>query len=111
MLLVFDVGNTNTVLGALAGDQVVERWRVTTKPRTTDEMGLLLQLLGADLSANDVSGVLSCVVPTVLYAIEKASRRYLKVDGHGRELEPVCGFGQTTQRGGGGPYCQLRGCL
>lgn len=83
MLLVIDVGNTNTVLGALAGDQVVERWRVTTKPRTTDEMGLLLlQLLKhRDLSANDVSGVcISCVVPTVLYAIEKASRRYLKVD-------------------------------
>ena len=83
MLLVIDVGNTNTVLGALAGDRVVERWRVTTKPRTTDEMGLLLlQLLKhRNLSANEINGVcISCVVPTVLYAIEKASRRYLKVD-------------------------------
>ena len=83
MLLVIDVGNTNTVLGALVGDRVVERWRVTTKPRTTDEMGLLLlQLLKhRNLSANEVTGVcISCVVPTVLYAIEKASRRYLRVD-------------------------------
>jgi type III pantothenate kinase len=90
MLLVIDVGNTNTVVGALMGDRVVERWRVSTKLRTTDEMGLLLlQLLEhRGLVPKQVEGVcISCVVPTVLYAIEKASRRYLDAEpvviGHG----------------------------
>ena len=83
MLLVADVGNTNTVLGAIDGDRVVERWRVRTKQRTTDEMGLLLlQLLKhRGLASEHIDGVcISCVVPTVLYAIEKASRRYLDAE-------------------------------
>jgi type III pantothenate kinase len=59
------------------------RWRITTKSRTTDELGmLLLQLFQVrGLTQADITGVcVSCVVPSVLYAIEKASRRYLKVD-------------------------------
>ena len=83
MLLVIDVGNTNTVLGALQGDQVEHRWRVSTSPRTTDEFGLLLlQLLGhRGLTPADIRGVIvSCVVPSVVYAIEKATRRYLDTD-------------------------------
>ena len=83
MLLVIDVGNTNTVIGALDGDRVVRRWRVSTAPRTTDEFGLLLlQLLGhRGMKPADLHGVVvSCVVPSVLYAIEKATRRYLDLD-------------------------------
>jgi len=80
MLLVIDVGNTNTVLGALDGSAVRHRWRVSTSPRTTDEFGLLLlQLLGhRGLGPSHIKGVIvSCVVPSVVYAIEKATRRYL----------------------------------
>ncbi len=91
MLLVIDVGNTNTVIGAMDGDRVVQNWRVTTTPRTTDEFGLLLlQLLGhRGLTPGDFTGAcVSCVVPSVLYAIEKATRRYLHqeclVVGRGR---------------------------
>lgn len=83
MLVVVDVGNTNTVVGAIRGAEVVERWRVSTAVRTTDEMGLLLlQLLGhRGLDLREVEGVcISCVVPNVLYAIEKASRRYLECE-------------------------------
>lgn len=83
MLLVIDVGNTNTVLGALEGDRVVYRWRVSTEERTTDEFGLLLlQLLQhrGVLPAGLSGVVVSCVVPSVLYAIEKATRRYLSLD-------------------------------
>lgn len=81
MLLVIDVGNTNTVLGAFEGDEVVHRWRVTTGSRTTDEFGLLLLelLRHRGLGPGDLDGaVISCVVPSVLYTIEKACRRYLK---------------------------------
>lgn len=82
MLLVIDVGNTNTVIGAMDGDEVVFRWRVTTSARTTDEFGLLLlQLMGnRGLVAAQMAGAcVSCVVPSVLYAIEKACRRYLDI--------------------------------
>ena len=83
MLLVIDVGNTNTVLGALDGGEVRERWRVSTRPRTTDEFGLLLlQLMGhREVGPEHITGVIvSCVVPSVVYAIEKAARRYLHRD-------------------------------
>lgn len=83
MLLVIDVGNSNTVIGAMENGVVRYRWRITTKSRTTDELGmLLLQLFQVrGLTQADITGVcVSCVVPSVLYAIEKASRRYLKVD-------------------------------
>ena len=83
MLLGIDVGNTNTVIGALEGSEVVHLWRVSTQVRTTDELGLtLLSLLEHNgLSTQDVEGVaVCCVVPSVLYAIEKAARRYLDCD-------------------------------
>ena len=80
MLLVIDVGNTNMVLGLMDGARVEHHWRLTTLDRTTDEFGLLLiQLLAHQgLSGEQVTGaVVSCVVPSTLYAIEKAIRRYL----------------------------------
>ncbi|MCB9779414.1 MAG: type III pantothenate kinase [Alphaproteobacteria bacterium] len=83
MLLVIDVGNTNTVIGALDGERLAHRWRISTVMRTTDEFGLLvLQLLErSGLKADDVVGAsVSCVVPSLLYSIEKACRRYLDVD-------------------------------
>ena len=43
MLLVIDVGNTETVLGVFDGDELVAHWRVTTvHGRTRDEYRLLL---------------------------------------------------------------------
>ena len=83
MLLVIDVGNTNTVVGAMSASKVIYNWRITTKSRTTDEMGLLLlELFRLEgIKPDDFDGVcVSCVVPSVLYAIEKASRRYLHRD-------------------------------
>jgi type III pantothenate kinase len=80
MLLVIDVGNTNTVIGAMVDGAVHERWRVSTATRTTDETGLLLlQLLHhRGIRVDQLEGVIvSQVVPSVLYTIEKAARRYL----------------------------------
>ena len=97
MLLVIDVGNTNIVLGAMEGDRVVDHWRVTTTARTTDEFGLLLlQLLGhRGITKEQIHGVaVSCVVPSVLYAIEKAVRRYLVGKGVAVERLEARGFGE-----------------
>ncbi|NOY26888.1 MAG: type III pantothenate kinase [Oligoflexia bacterium] len=83
MLLVIDVGNTNTVIGALDGSRIAQRWRISTVMRTTDEVGLLaLDLLGhRQVPVDDIHGVaISCVVPSLLYNLEKACRRYLNVD-------------------------------
>jgi type III pantothenate kinase len=83
VLLVIDVGNTNTVIGAMKDGKVQFRWRISTKLRTTDELGmLLLELLRFEsLEATHFKGVcVSCVVPSVLYSIEKSSRRYLNLD-------------------------------
>jgi len=80
MLLVVDVGNTNTVVGVLEGPRVVHQWRISTLQRTTDEFGLLLlQLLGHEgVAPTSVHGVAICtVVPSVLFSVEKGVRRYL----------------------------------
>ena len=49
MLLAIDVGNTQTVLGLLDGEQVVEHWRLATDARrTADEFMAVLRGLLAD---------------------------------------------------------------
>ena len=68
---------------------------VTTTARTTDEFGLLLlQLLShRGLGKEHIHGVaVSCVVPSVLYSIEKAARLYLDHDSL------VVGRGKTGMR-------------
>jgi len=81
MLLVLDVGNTNTVMGIVDAQTVRHRWRISTAPRTTDELGLLLlQLLEhRRVLLSDISGIcVCCVVPSLLFTVEKVCRRYLK---------------------------------
>jgi len=83
VLIVIDVGNTNTVIGALEGTRLVHHWRISTISRTTDEVGmLLLQLMGHQgIALGAVQGAaISCVVPSHIYSLEKACRRYLSVD-------------------------------
>ncbi len=83
MILVIDVGNTNTVLGLIRDHKIVQTFRISTIQGTTDELGvLLLQLLAHyDYTAKDVSGAIcSSVVPSVVYTIDKACRTYLGVD-------------------------------
>jgi type III pantothenate kinase len=84
MILVVDVGNTNTVLGLMGGDddKVLYTFRITTVSRTTDELGVLFtQLLAKEgLSGDDIRGAIcGSVVPSVVYTVEKACRRYLNV--------------------------------
>ena len=82
MILVVDVGNTHTVLGLMEAGQVLHTFRITTQPRTTDELGLLmLKLFGHhDIGHDQIAGAIcSSVVPSTVYTIEKACRRYLDV--------------------------------
>jgi type III pantothenate kinase len=83
MVLVIDVGNTNTVLGLMNGDEVVHTFRVSTIARTTDETGVLFLTLLAhrqvDLKSLE-GAICSSVVPSQVFTVEKACRRYLSLD-------------------------------
>ena len=76
MLLAVDVGNTNIVLGVFEKDELITHWRVVTaRDRTVDEYKLLLKELFSleKISVSDVDGIaVSCVVPPVITALEKA---------------------------------------
>ncbi len=81
MLLVIDVGNTNTVLGIYQGDQLMEHWRIeTSKGRTSDEYGLLMLSLlqHKGVTPDQIEGVMmSSVVPSITYAFDSMAKRYL----------------------------------
>jgi type III pantothenate kinase len=83
MLLVIDVGNTNTVLGVYDGDVLVDHWRIVTeRGKTSDEWGILFRdlFLFDKLSMRDFSGmIISCVVPPVLYMLEGMAEKYFHV--------------------------------
>jgi len=80
MLLVIDVGNTNTVLGVYEGDVLVDHWRIgTEKEKTADEWGILFRdLFQFDrIELNEFNGmIISCVVPPVLNMLEGMAERY-----------------------------------
>ena len=76
MLLVIDVGNTNTVLGLFDGEQLVGSWRVTTDARSTaDEM--MLTFRGLLAGSPPVTGIALCsTVPSVLREMRVMLERY-----------------------------------
>jgi type III pantothenate kinase len=82
MLLVIDVGNTNTVLGIYDGDVLVDNWRVwTERNRTSDEYGILMRNLFASRSIplNEIEAIaISCVVPPMLNTLLDLSEKYFQ---------------------------------
>jgi type III pantothenate kinase len=91
MLLVVDVGNTNTVLGLYDGERLVHDFRIeTSQGRTSDEYHVLLlnllQLAGVERS--DVrASILASVVPplndTVIDAVDRAFDHEIMLVGPG----------------------------
>ncbi len=83
MLLVIDVGNTNTVLGVYRKEELLHYWRLTTaRDRTADEWGVLIRTLFqiGDISNDTVSAVaISSVVPPARPAMEEMAVRYFGV--------------------------------
>ncbi|MGE5486083.1 MAG: type III pantothenate kinase [Ignavibacteriales bacterium] len=84
MILAIDVGNTNVVLGAYTGKELVTHWRVSTqRHRTSDEYGIfVLQLFKyADLDPSQVEAiVLASVVPPLTPVIEDMCRRFFDIE-------------------------------
>jgi len=89
MLLVIDVGNTQTVVGLYdSGErshELVDHWRLATRAdHTGDELSLLLRQLlesrGLDF-VSDVAGVaVSSGVPSITYELRRLCERYLKIE-------------------------------
>ena len=91
MLLVLDVGNTNTVLGVFSKkesaepdryDHLVAHWRVATNwTQTVDEYGMLFRNLfaSANIEVSEIHGiVVSSVVPPMDTTLREVCERYFR---------------------------------
>jgi type III pantothenate kinase len=90
MLLVIEVGNTNTKVGVYDGARLLVSWRLTTRrEQTADEYGVFIQtLLGTrGIKQQDITGVaISNVVPPLQQTLEWMSEAYFGV--HPFTVEP-----------------------
>ncbi len=84
MVLVFDIGNTNIVVGVYKGDELLGNWRMVTKSeKTSDEYGIFILNL---LRYNDIdykninSAIVSSVVPNVMYSFENALKKFFNIE-------------------------------
>lgn len=86
MLIVFDIGNTNTKCGLFRDGRLLHSWRMTTKlDQTSDELGIRMMsffdYLGLD--KGEVQAILiSSVIPSVNYTVEHMCKIYF-------DLKPV----------------------
>ena len=79
MILTFDVGNTETVLGLFEGGDLLDHWRVATTPaRTVDEFGLLIRGLIREsgfnfdhLRAASIGSVVPPLTPIIVETCER----------------------------------------
>jgi type III pantothenate kinase len=84
MLLVMDIGNSQTVVGVYDDDRLLRHWRVSTEARrTSDELALqlegLLTLMDLSLSRSVTGVAISSVVPSLTEAFRQMADRYLTV--------------------------------
>ncbi|WP_020587308.1 type III pantothenate kinase [Desulfobacter curvatus] len=83
MLLVIDVGNTNTVIGVYENDRLKQDWRIRTIRETTaDEFNILARALFADKGiqlTNITKIVISSVVPSSVRILNAFCERYLGI--------------------------------
>ncbi|MCK4260646.1 MAG: type III pantothenate kinase [Halanaerobiales bacterium] len=80
MILVIDVGNTNTVMGVYQGENLVSHWRVSSsRNKTVDEYGILFKnlLSNSEIDPAKIDRILiSSVVPPLVTTLEKVSEKY-----------------------------------
>ena len=80
MLLAFDVGNSNIVLGVFKDGELIQNWRLETdNNKSADEYGMVINELFEyeGLDFKDVKDIIiSTVVPSVLYILQHLSQKY-----------------------------------
>ena len=84
MLLTFDVGNTNIVMGVYKNHQLITNWRMATDySKSADEIGIFIHQLFAHekLDVSDVKDIIiSSVVPHVMYSLQHMTQKYFDRD-------------------------------
>lgn len=82
MLLAVDVGNTNTVLGVIDGDELLYSGRIATKiDETEDDCAVRIYSFMQINSIEKIDGaIISSVVPALNRTLLKAIKRVAKVD-------------------------------
>ncbi len=99
MLLVMDVGNTNTVLGVFRGSELLAHWRLTTaRDQTGDEYGILTRDLFtlAALEPREIDGVIiSSVVPPLNRRLAEMAEKYFGLNA--LFVEPGVKTGMAVQ--------------
>lgn len=84
MILVLDIGNTNTVLGVFEKDQLKHEWRIKTdRHKTEDEFAILIKSLFdlQGISFSSISGIIiSSVVPPIMLALDEMCRVYFNIE-------------------------------
>ncbi len=84
MILVIDVGNTNTVIGIYKDSELVEHFRISSdKEKTTDEYGMLIKQLveyNGILMSEIKGAIISSVVPPLIYTFEKVIKKYFEIN-------------------------------
>lgn len=81
MILTFDVGNTETVIGLFETGELIDHWRISTHAeRSVDELGLLVRALiresGYDSDAI-IGAVIGSVVPPMTPGLVEMCERHL----------------------------------
>ena len=84
MLLVFDVGNTNMVIGIYKDKSLVNSWRINTDhQKSSDEYGILINNLFEyhRINMRDIKNIIiSSVVPDVMHSLENFCIKYCGVE-------------------------------
>ena len=83
MLLVIDIGNTNTSFGVFEGETLKAHWRLTTeRSRTGDEWGVLARNLFAlgNLDFKTIDGIaIASVVPPLNFTVKRMAEIYFEL--------------------------------
>ena len=83
MIFVFDIGNTNIVLGVYDGDKLTQHWRIeTNRFKTEDEYGMIIKSLfdHVGLKFSDIDGIIiSSVVPPIMFSLERMCQKYFNI--------------------------------
>ena len=80
MLLAFDVGNTNIVVGVFRDGELITNWRMETDTKkSADEYGMIISRLfeyeGLDMTEVKDT-IISTVVPSILFTLQHLSQKY-----------------------------------
>jgi len=83
VLLAFDIGNTNMVIGIYKGRELLTYWRIATdRQKTADEFGMLIQNLFYyhKIEIKEVNNIIfSSVVPPIIGALEEVAKKYFNL--------------------------------